>query len=160
MEEPGLHDPFPGDFPWEKLKTRIALPQHCPLAVSFIDQNIRRLALAAGLDDPMGLDSCCIHFILLKSAEGIVADLSDISRLQPPTCAGHDRACDLPPGEDFGDAEFNLGVKGRELRKANDCIGRVESDANEIDRRNVVSHEDTLRKIWTDAREMKQRSVR
>ena len=83
---------------------------------------------------------------------GIVADLSDIARLQAPARAGRDGGGHLASRENFGNAEFNLGIKGGEVRETDERVGSVQPHANDIDDGRSFCHRDTLRKSNSGAR--------
>jgi hypothetical protein len=87
----------------------------------------------------------------LESAGRIIADLPDVSRLQPPLRAGEDSAGYLPSGKDLRLPEFNLGAEGRETREPDKRIGGVQPHADNINDGKQIMHPDTLRKIGAGA---------
>src|SRR5258706_8959154 len=109
MEEFGTHDPLPAYLTWEKLEARVALPENRPLPIPFVNQNERGLALAIWRDDPVGLDFSALHFGPLHRGQCVVADLSNVARLQAPCRTRHHGAGNLAAREDFRAAKFHLG---------------------------------------------------
>src|ERR1700685_1235630 len=120
MEEFCTDHPFALDLGWKELQASISLPQNRPLPGNLIHQNERRLALATAHHDPMSFDPRLQHLILLEDPGGIVADLSDVAGLQPPTRAGGNSCGYLAALENFRNAELNLGVEGGEMRETDD----------------------------------------
>jgi hypothetical protein len=94
----------------------------------------------------MGLDSDVVHRASLETSERIVPDLSHVSGGQAPFPAREHGAGDLASGQDFGYPELNLGVEGREVREPDDCIGGVQSYADNVNDWNRIRHGNTLRK--------------
>ena len=103
----------------------------------------------------MRLNPGSLHFISLKLRSGIIANFPGIPGFQSPTRTGYHRTGDLASGQNFRDAELNLGIEGREVRQANDGIGGVQSDADNVRNGKRIRHTSTLRKFRSDAREMR-----
>ena len=100
----------------------------------------------------MRLDSGLLHLLLLQESRRIVADFTDVACLQSPSRAGSDGGGHLPARENFRNAEFDLGIKSREVREADDRVGSVQPHANDIDDGNGFCHRDTVRKSHSGAR--------
>ena len=90
----------------------------------------------------MSVDSLAGHLSLLKFSGFVVADFTDVSGAQTPALAGRDSARRLSSSAALGRKDFDLGIEGGKMGKADDGIGGVDTDADDIDRRLVeVVHE-------------------
>src|ERR1700722_15820339 len=111
VQKPGLNDPLALDLGGEKFLAWIALPQHGAFAGLLVHQDKGGLALAVRDNDPVRLNSGSAPLVLLEEPRRVVADLSDITRLQAPSSASSDGRGNLAARENFRNAEFHLGIE-------------------------------------------------
>ncbi len=93
----------------------------------------------------MGIDAFALHFRLLEISGRVVADFPDVARRQSPAAAGDHGAGHLSSGTHLGGEQFDFGIRRGEAGQAQDRVGGVDSDADDIGprERNRFGHEAT-----------------
>ena len=117
-----------GDLP-------VAFPENGALAGFLVNEDEGRLAHAARGYEPVRIDTLTGHFGLLKFPGFVVAYFADVSGTQAPALAGGDSACRLSSWAALSGENLDFRIERGEIRKADDGIGGVDTDADDIDMR-------------------------
>src|SRR5580704_159248 len=110
----------------------VPFPEDGALARSVVDEDEGGLASGVRDLEPMGLDTFASHFSRLEFAGRIISNFSNVAGTQTPTLAGYYGGRYLATRFSFGGEQLYFRIGGREIRQANDCVGGVDADPDDI----------------------------
>jgi len=125
-------NPIPRQFLSAQIEPVITLPEDSALAGLLIDDDERKLARAINHLDQMCVYSFARELFTLQTACGIVSDFPDIAAAQSPTVAGNSSRGRLPSRKRTGGENLCFRVEGGETRHADERVGGVEADSDDI----------------------------
>lgn len=131
VEGAGVDDPFALEFFRLQGQSVVTLPENRALA-RIVDEDDCLLAGASRGGDEMGLDTQSIELSTMNGSGAVAADLAHVARAHPPLLAGGNRGCDLSAREDVGGTKFYFGSQGGIVRKTDQHVGSIQSDADQI----------------------------
>ena len=85
----------------------------------------------------VGPNASSAEFTLVEFGCGVIADDADVVAAESPTLAGDERSGYLASGHDASAEHLDFGAERREAREAQDGVGGVFADAEDVESRSA-----------------------
>lgn len=132
MKSAGVENPIALELFRAEGEAAVALPENGTLA-GVVHEDERLLAGTRRGGEKVRLDAEASKFGAMECSPGVIANLADIARSEPPLLAGDDGSGDLAARQNRCGANFDFGAARWKMTNGNERVDGVETDADEID---------------------------
>lgn len=133
VEKPGGSNPTALEKGRRNSQPRVANPGDGSFTGTGVHKYKGELAKATADVHKFGADASAAKFALVQCGGWIIADNSDVTGAEPPALTSQEGSGDLAARHDFGSQHFDFSSQSREFGQAQDGIGGVFADAENIE---------------------------